>query len=107
MKICINSRGSSQGAFAIYELSNKVVNLKNNKYISDRKLKLQLSDLIKTCTESLVSQVMGNMEEDNIGMQYLSKLWPPKILPLTKDVLTPSKYLLGNNLNDRLNSMNQ
>ena len=40
-------------------------------------------------------------------MQYLSKLLPPKILPLTKDVLTPSKYLLGNNLNDRLNSMNQ
>lgn len=54
-------------------------------------LKLQLSDLIKTSAESLVSQVMENMVEDNIGMQYLSKLLLPKILPLTKDVLIPSK----------------
>ena len=54
-------------------------------------LKLQLSDLIKTSPESLVSQVMENMVEDNIGMQYLSKLLLPKILPLTKDVSIPSK----------------
>ena len=94
-----------KSVFVICEFSNKVINLKNNKYIFDRELKLHPSNLIKTCTESLVLKVMGNMEKDDIRIQYLSKLLSPKMLPLIKDVLTPSEYLLGNNLNERLSSI--
>ena len=45
---------------------------------------------------------MANLEGDNIRRQYLSKILPPKLSPLTKDVPTPSEFLLGNNLNDRI-----
>ena len=69
-----------KSVFVICEVLNKVINLKNNKYIFDRELKLQLSNLIKTCTESLVLKVMENMEEGNIQIQYLSKLLSPKML---------------------------
>ena len=42
-----------KGAFAICEVTNTLINLKNNKDISDKELKLQLSNVIKICTESL------------------------------------------------------
>ena len=45
---------------------------------------------------------MTNLEGDRIRRQYLSKILPPKLVPLTKDVPTPSEFLLGNNLNDRI-----
>ena len=45
------------------------------------------------------------MEGDNIRSQCLSKTLPPKLLPLTKDVPTPSEFLLGNNLNDRIGNI--
>ena len=45
---------------------------------------------------------MANLEGDSIRRQYLSKILPPKLVPLTKDVPTPSEFLLGNNLNDRI-----
>ena len=44
---------------------------------------------------------MANLEEDNIRKQYLSNNLPPKIVPLTKDVPTPSELLLG----DRISSI--
>ena len=42
------------------------------------------------------------MGGDNIRKQYLSKILPAKPLPLHKDVHTPTEFLLGNNLNDRM-----
>ena len=33
------------------------------------------------------------------------KLLPPKLAPLTKNVPTPSEFLLGNNLNDRIGTI--
>ena len=42
-----------KGRFAICEVRNNLINLKNNKGISSRELKLQLSNVIKTCTERL------------------------------------------------------
>ena len=45
---------------------------------------------------------MANLEGDNIRRQYLSKILPPKLSPLTKDVPTLSEFLLGYNLNDRI-----
>ena len=44
---------------------------------------------------------MANLEGENIRRQYLSKILPPKLVPLTKDVPTPG-FLLVNNLNDRI-----
>ena len=55
-----------KGAFALCEVSNILIDLKNNKDISNRDLRLQLSDLIKTCTESLVFLGIANVEGDNI-----------------------------------------
>ena len=48
---------------------------------------------------------MPNLEWDNIRSQYLSKLSPSKLVPLTKDVPTLSEFLLGNNLNDRIGTI--
>ena len=91
-----------KGAFAIGEDTNTLINLKNNKDISSNKLRLQLSNLIKIFTESLTFLGIANFEGDNIRRQYLSKILPPKLAPLTKDVPTPSEFLLGNNVNDRI-----
>ena len=43
---------------------------------------------------------MENLAGDNIRRQYLSKILPLKLVPLTKDFPTPAEFLLGNNLND-------
>ena len=91
-----------KGAFAIFEVTNTLINLKNNKDISGKKLRLQLSNVIIICTESLTSLGMANLEGDHIRREYLSKILPPKLSPLTKDIPTPSEFLLGNNLNDRI-----
>ena len=48
---------------------------------------------------------MANLEEDSIRRQYLSKILPPKLAPLKKDIPTPSEFLLGNNLNDRIGTI--
>ena len=45
---------------------------------------------------------MANLEGNNIRRQYLSKILPPKLASLTKDVPTPSEFLFGNNLNNRI-----
>ena len=45
---------------------------------------------------------MADLEGGNIRRQYLSKIVPLKLVPLTKDVPTPSEFLVGNNLNDRI-----
>ena len=89
-------------AFVICEVTNTLINLKNNKDMSGKELKLQLSNIIKICTKSLTFLGMANLEGHNIRRQYLSKVLPPKLLPLTKDVPTLSEFLLGNNLNDRI-----
>ena len=94
-----------KGAFAICEITNNLLNLKNNKDISGKELRLQLSNVIKICTECLIYVQMPNLERDNIRSQYLSKLSLPKLVPLTKDVPTPSEFLLGNNLNDRIGTI--
>ena len=46
LKVKKSQRAVFTGAFAICEVSSKLINFKN-KDISDRELKLQLSDLIK------------------------------------------------------------
>ena len=48
---------------------------------------------------------MANLERDDIRRQYLSKNFIPKLVPLTKDVLRPSEFLLGNNLNDSIGTI--
>ena len=66
---------------------------------------LQLSNVIKICNESLNFLGMVNLVWDNIRGQYLSNILPPKLVLLTKDVPTPSEFLLGNNLNDRIGTI--
>ena len=80
-------------AFAICEVTNNLINLKNNKGISGIDIRFQLSNIFKICTESLTFLGMTNLEEDNIIKQYLSKILPPKLAPLTKYVPTPSEFL--------------
>ena len=48
---------------------------------------------------------MANLEGDNIRRQYLFETLPPKVALVTKDVPTPSEFLLGNNLNDRIGTI--
>ena len=48
---------------------------------------------------------MAKMEEGSVSRKYLSKILPAKLLSFAKDVLTPSERLLGNNLNDRLRTI--
>ena len=45
------------------------------------------------------------MEGDNIRRQYLSQILLPKLFVLTNDVPTPSEVLLGNNLNDKISTI--
>ena len=47
------------------------------------------------------------MEGYNIRRQYLPKTLPPKLLPFTKDIPTPSEFLLANNLNDRIGTIEE
>ena len=94
-----------KGAFDICEVTNNLINLKNSKVISSRELTLQLFNVIKICTESLTFLEMACMEGDNIKRQYLSKILPLKLLPLNNDVPTPSKLMLGNNLNDKISTI--
>ena len=42
------------------------------------------------------------MEKNNIRGQYI---FPPKFLFLTKDMSTPSEYLLCDDLNEKLDSL--
>ena len=81
-----------KGAFAICEVTNTLINLKNNKDISGKELRLQLSNVIKIYTENLTFLGMANLEGDNIKRQYLPKVLPPKLALLTKDVPTPSEF---------------
>ena len=70
-----------KGAFAICEVTNTLINLKNNKDISGKELRLQLSNVIKICTESLTFLGMANLEGDSIRRQYLSKSFTTKAGP--------------------------
>ena len=55
-----------KASFAIYEVENNLINLKNNKDIPIKKLTFQLSNSIKICIESLTFQEIANMEGCNI-----------------------------------------
>ena len=62
-----------KGAFAIWEVKNNLRNLKNNNDISGKELRLQLSNVIKKCTESLSFPWMVNMEGTTLeGNTYLT-----------------------------------
>ena len=84
---------------------HNLINLKNNKGISGKVLRLQLSNAIKICAEHLTFLGMANLEGDNIRRQYFSKSLLPKLVPLTKDAPTPSEFLFDNNLNDRIGTI--
>ena len=47
---------------------------------------------------------MTNLERNSIRRQNLSKTLPSKPLLLTKDIPPPSEFMLGNNLNDRIDA---
>ena len=91
-----------KGRFAICEVTNNLMNLRNDKDISGKQLRLQLFNVIEICTDSPTFLGTVNTEGDSIRTQYLSKILPPKLLFLTKDVPIPSKFLLGYNLDDRI-----
>ena len=56
-----------KGAFSICEIKNNLINLKINKDISGKELRLQLSNVITICTESLTFvEEMANLEGGNI-----------------------------------------
>ena len=74
-------RGGLKGAFASrsHEFPNKFK--KNNKDISGKDLRPQLSNIITICTESLTFLVMENLDRESIRRQYLSKILPCKAGP--------------------------
>ena len=49
-----------KGAFAIREVTNTLKNFKNNKDISGKELRVQLSNVIKICNEGLTFLGMAN-----------------------------------------------
>ena len=55
-----------KGAFAICEVTNNLINLKNNKDTSGKELRLQLSNVIKISTESVTFLGMANLEGEII-----------------------------------------
>ena len=73
-----------KGASAICEVTNALINLKNNKDILGNELRFQLSNMIKICTESLASLLMANLEGDNIISikQHIYQKIYPKSCPL-------------------------
>ena len=65
-----------KGAFAICEVTNTLINLKNNKDISGKELRIQLSNVIKICTESLTFLGMANLEGDNTYQKFYHQSCP-------------------------------
>ena len=55
-----------KGAFAICEVTNNLINPKNNKDTSGKELRLQLSNVIKISTESVTFLGMANLEGESI-----------------------------------------
>ena len=53
-------RAVLKGVFAICEVTNTLVNFKNNKDISGKELRVQLSNVIKNCNEGLTFPRMAN-----------------------------------------------
>ena len=68
LKVQKVQRAVFKGAFSICEIKNNLINLKINKDISGKELRLQLSNVITICTESLtfVEEEMANLEGGNI-----------------------------------------
>ena len=61
-----------KGAFTICEVTNNLINLKNNKDVLDEEITLQLSNIIKVCTESVTFLGMTNLEGTTLeGNTYL------------------------------------
>ena len=81
------------GGFSVCEITNNLINLKINKDISGKELRLQLSNVITICTESLTFLGMENLEGATLEGILISKILPPKLVPLTKDVPAPSEFL--------------
>ena len=54
-------RAVLKGAFAICEFTITLINLNKNKGISSKELRLQLSNVIKICAESLTFLGMTNL----------------------------------------------
>ena len=55
-----------KGTFAICEVTNTLIKI--NKDISGKELRIQLSNVIKICTESLTFLGMANLEGDKISV---------------------------------------
>ena len=66
LKVQKVQRAVFKGAFSICEIKNNLINLKINKDISGKELRLQLSNVITICTESLTFVGMANLEGDKI-----------------------------------------
>ena len=56
-----------KGTFAIFEVTNTLIKI--NKDISGKELRIQLSNVIKICTESLTFLGMANLEGDKISVR--------------------------------------
>ena len=94
-----------KGAFANCEVKNNIINLKSNKDISGKELRLHLSNLIKICPEKLTFLGMANLKGNSIRRQYLCNILPLKLVSLTKNFPAPSNFLLGININDRIGTI--
>ena len=55
-----------KGPFAICEVAKNLRNFKNNMDISGKELRLQLSNVIRICTESYTFLETRNMKQDNM-----------------------------------------
>ena len=72
-----------KGAFAICEVENNLINLKNNKEISVKDLRLQLSNVIRIYIESVTFLGIANLEvttlEGNTYLKFYHQSW--SVLP--------------------------
>ena len=94
-----------KGIIAITQVTSDLVNLKNNRELTAKGIRKSITPVIKTCTEAMTFLGHANQEANSIRRTKIAMSLPNELYPLTKDVAIPSEWLLGDEINARINNI--
>ena len=94
-----------KSAIIFTQLADKLVNLRHNRDLSQKEVRMALSPLINMCSEGLTFLSHSNQLMDQNRRNYLTSALPADIAPLAKDVPDNSDLLFGDNLITRISNI--
>ena len=94
-----------KGTIAITHVKSDLVKLKNNRELTAKSIRKSTIPVIKTCTEAMAFVGHANQEADSIRRTNIAISLPKDLYPLAKDVLIPSGWLFGDDINTRINNI--